>query len=97
MFETARTHLDQTTDKTNARLVSGLKYGIEYVHKDVFLNGLHMVTYVALLSVRFVENRLEKVTFFLRSFKKRRKTQGRPAILKSIEREGSERSGEEVV
>ena len=87
VFETTRLFLDQTTDSTNYNLVAGLKYGIEYVHKDVFLNGLHMVTYVALLFVRFIENRLEKGTFFLRSFRKKKSTEKRNPTLESVERE----------
>jgi len=86
VFETTRLYLDQTTDRTNHNLVVGLKYGIEYVHKDVFLNGLHMMTYVALLFVRFIENRLEKGTLFLRSFRKKKKSEKRKTALESIER-----------
>src|SRR3989339_475558 len=92
VFETTRLYLDQATDRTNHNLVAGLKYGIEYVHKDVFLNGLHMVTYVALLFVRFIEIRLEKGTFFLRSFRKKKKVEKRNPTLEGVER-GDGREG----
>lgn len=87
VFEHARIRLDRTTNKTNARVVSGVKHGIEYVHKDVLLNGLHMVMYVALLLVRFIENKLERVTIFLRSFRKKEGGRATSKLLGSIRRE----------
>lgn len=87
VFEHARIRLDRTTNKTNRKVVTGVKHGIEYVHKDVFLNGLHMVTYVALLFVRYIETKLEKGAFFLKSFRKKEKgKRDTSAILKSIRR-----------
>ena len=45
-----------------------------------------MMTYVALLFVRFIENRLEKGTLFLRSFRKKKKSEKRKTAHESIER-----------
>jgi hypothetical protein len=70
-FELTRTRLDRNTIKVQKSVFDTFKNSIDYARRDIFLNGLHMITYVALLLVRFVENKLEKGTVFLRSFRKR--------------------------
>lgn len=87
VFEHARVRLDRRTNKANTKVVTGMKHGIEYVHKDVLLNGLHMVTYVALMSVRFVERKLEKIIFFIKSFRKKDRNVTSSNLLRNIRRE----------
>ncbi len=75
IFGLFRNRLDRTVRTFFLYIVRKMKFVFEYVHKDIVLNVLHMLTYVALFMVRGVERRLEKVTIFLRSFKKNRKKQ----------------------
>jgi|GEM_PF-2453611 len=68
-----RAKLDELTVRLSHALREKGAIFLEYLHKDVFLKGLHMLTYVALLLVRAVERRLDKGTRFLRSFRKHSK------------------------
>jgi hypothetical protein len=94
-FELARTCLDRTTIKIGKKLQNTLKRSLEYAHKDIILNGLHMVTYLALLLVRLVERKLEMVTVFLRSFRRHKNIQKKVNPLKHITRESIVRFEEE--
>ena len=87
MFEMPRMQLDRSARKCINACRKATRNSYEYLHKDIILNGLHMVTYVALLFVRFVEHRLHKVTLFLRSFKKKAKQSGIKNSLQTIHRE----------
>lgn len=72
LFALFRNRLDRLTRTFFLSLLGKIRISVEYIHKDIVLNVLHMLTYVALFLVRGVEKRLEKVTIFLRSFKKRK-------------------------
>lgn len=72
-LEFVRMRLDRFTLKIGSSINKAIRRFIEYVHKDVLLNMLHMVTYSALVCVRFLEKTLLRVTVFLRSFKKKKK------------------------
>lgn len=71
VLEKYRAQLDSLTIRGIQKFLSGIKNFLDYIHKDIFLSGLHMVTYVALLIVRQAEKKLEQTTFFLRSFRRR--------------------------
>jgi hypothetical protein len=86
-FELTRTRLDRSTIKTQRRIQDGFQHVLEYTRRDVFLNGLHMVTYLALLIVRFVESKLERGTIFLRSFRKQTGVRKASKKLRTIRRE----------
>lgn len=43
---------------------------LAYAKSDIFLKGLHMMTYVALLAVRFLEHQLVRIVHTLRMFRK---------------------------
>lgn len=43
-----------------------------FVHKDVFVKGLHGVSYLALLTVRYVEHKLVWLTDFFRSMRNKK-------------------------
>jgi hypothetical protein len=72
-FKSFRVKLDFVFEFFYKKIRSFLKRFFEYVHKDLFLNFLHMVIYVALYFVKVVESKLEKIISFLRSFKKNSK------------------------
>jgi hypothetical protein len=68
-FELPRRRLDRVTVKCTKQFQIFFQKVLRYTHRDIFLSGLHMVTYVALLFVRLVENRLDRIAKFLRSFR----------------------------
>jgi hypothetical protein len=68
-----RDDLDLHTTAAGERLKRWSLAAIEYIHKDVLLKALHVLTYIALLLVRKVESRLDRGTKFIRRFRHRRK------------------------
>ncbi len=72
-FENKRRCVDKIVENVNYRLKSKVKHLFEYIHRDVLLNGLHMIMYVVLTVVRLVENKLENITTFLKKFRKPKK------------------------
>ena len=80
-----RDSLDTATEHTFVFVVSRWRKVALYIHRDIFLNGLHMLTYVALFTLRLAEKKLERVAHFLRTFKKkkggRRKTSEKISML----------------
>lgn len=95
-FELTRTRLDRSTIRTQRRIQDGFHQTLEYARRDIFLNGLHMITYVALLLVRFVENKLERGTVFLRSFRKHTGVRKTSKKLRTIKRENPVHSEDEL-
>ena len=73
-FELHRNRLDRVTNKISRCVRLRFKRFVEFLHKDVFLYVIHAVIYVALLVVRVVEKWLERITVFIRSFRKKRST-----------------------
>ncbi len=69
IFEFVRLKLDVFFDKLYFNLKEKTVKIFLYLHKDVFLNFLHMATYLVLFFVKKIENKLEKIILFLRSFK----------------------------
>jgi hypothetical protein len=50
----------------------GIATAINFARIDVLLKGLHVVTYVALVCVRFLERQLVRMVHILRTFRKER-------------------------
>ncbi len=73
IFELSRRKLDRITYKALHALQRSIRYVVEFVHKDIFLYGIHLVVYIALLVVRVLERWLDRVTTFIRSFRNKRK------------------------
>jgi hypothetical protein len=71
-----RRALDRRCVRTGATMVHSTHRVLEYLHRDVVLKALHFISYVALLSVRWVERKLVTITEFLRSFRKPRSKDG---------------------
>jgi len=63
----ARRWLDHYSHAGIAGTVTALTHCTEFMRRDVFLRVLHLTSYVALVSVRFVERRLARITEFLHS------------------------------
>ena len=87
VFELPRRRLDRITFKTLRKIGSLLKSVLEFVHKDIFLYVIHLIMYIALLLVRSVEQWLDKITSFIRSFRRRNKKKSTSEKLRGIERE----------
>lgn len=51
------------------------EYTVEFVKRDLVAQALHIVSYVALLSVRWIERKLVRVNELLRLFRKGRSGQ----------------------
>jgi hypothetical protein len=68
-FNSFRVRLDFVFEFFYKKNRDFIKKIFEYIHKDLFLNFLHMATYMALYFVKVVENKLESIISFLRSFK----------------------------
>jgi hypothetical protein len=66
------TRLDRATVRALQAVREGTAIALHFARSDVLLKGLHMVTYVALVFVRFVERQLVHVVHALRSFRKER-------------------------
>ena len=68
--------LRQRLDRMTVRAVHGVREGtanvLHFARSDVLLKGLHMVTYVALVCVRFIERQLVHTVHVLRRFRKER-------------------------
>jgi hypothetical protein len=94
-FELQRIRLDRITNKLFKCVKNGFKKFVEFIHKDVFLYVIHAVIYVALLVVRLVERWLDRVTVFIRSFRKKRSTET-SENLKVIKRENRESDEQNV-
>ena len=76
VHSTSVSSLHHQLDVITVRAVQGVRNGtaavIQFARSDVLLKGLHVVTYVALICVRFVERQLVHVVHILRSFRKER-------------------------
>jgi hypothetical protein len=44
----------------------------ETAHREYLIKTLHIITYLALVCVRYIEHKLEKLTAFFRSFRKKK-------------------------
>jgi len=95
VFELPRRRLDRVTHKVLSAVRRWFRQVVEFVHKDIFLYGIHLVVYIALLFVRIVERWLDRVTTFIRSFRKKRKNGKASEGLREITREGRENEHEE--
>jgi hypothetical protein len=85
--ERFRISLDRLTLSSTRRAAGLALHILEFIHKDVVLRTLHLGSYIALLSVRFVERRLARVTEFLRALGKKRRSRGTKPRLHGIDRE----------
>ena len=88
-LELLRRKLDRVTYTTATFVRYILKVIIEFIHKDVFLYVIHLVMYIALQSVRYVEKWLERITIFIRSFRRKKRKTTSSQKLHSIKRESS--------
>ena len=73
-FELSRRRLDRLTVKGLKVVYTWLQNIFEFVHKDIFLYSIHFVVYVVLFVVRVVERWLDKMVQFIRSFRKKRRS-----------------------
>ncbi len=71
VFGNFRTKLDNVTDVAINKILNMVIKFFELIHKDVVLYLLHVATYIVLLLLRFAEAKLEKVIFFLKSFRRK--------------------------
>lgn len=94
-FELFRTRLDRATYNFLSAFKIFIKNSVEFIHKDIVLYALHLVMYIALVNVRYVENRLEKVTVFIRSFRKKRIIKATSKNLRVITRENKKEENNE--
>ena len=66
--------LRRSLDTIAVRIVDALQHGwatsTRYLERNVLLKGLHMVTYVALVQVRFTERKLVQLSHRIRLFHK---------------------------
>lgn len=90
-FAVMRARLDTATESLIQYVLRKWKKALTYIHRDIFLNGLHMLTYVALFTLRFAERKLERVAFFLRTFKKKENGNKKTTRLGLIVREKKEK------
>lgn len=90
-FGVLRARLDTATESFMKYVLGKWKKTLTYIHRDIFLNGLHMLTYVALFTLRFAENKLERVAYFLRTFKKKENSNKKTTRLGLIVREKREK------
>lgn len=67
-----RRRLDRATTWTVEIVHDGVERTTHFFRSDVLLKGLHLVTYVALICVRFLERWLVRTVQLLRSFRKER-------------------------
>ena len=64
---TTRSSWDAVYNSCTSALARQTQRYVEYVRRDVLVNVLHMVTYVALVAVRGIERRLVRTSSMLRS------------------------------
>ncbi len=88
IFDSFRTWLDKITDIVIKKTLSAVVGFFEFIHKDVVLYLLHLVTYIALLLLRFAEFKLERVIYFLKSFRRKKNNKGISSKLKTITKLG---------
>ena len=65
-----REKLDRATVDAVAKIQQGWKNTLHFLEHNVLLKGLHMVTYIALVQVRFAERKLMQLSQKLRSFRR---------------------------
>ena len=65
-----REKLDRVTVEAGATIQRGWKHSLHFLEHNVLLKGLHMVTYIALVQVRFAERKLMQLSQKLRSFRR---------------------------
>ena len=74
-IERTRHVLDETHNSVVATALRVLKTLIEYIHRDILMKSLHLISYLALLFVQWLERKLVQITRFFRSFRRQRKLQ----------------------
>jgi len=94
-FELFRTRLDRLTFKILENCKHRTKKLVEFVHKDIVLYVIHLLMSIALLSVRYVEKWLERITLFIRSFRKKRVFKATSENLRVITRERRKKDNNE--
>jgi len=62
--------LDRVTVAISRGLGSALRRIVHFFHSDVLMKGLHVLTYAALVCVRFVERRLVRLVTVMRQFRR---------------------------
>jgi hypothetical protein len=65
-----RAKLDMETQNVVAKARHAWSASLHFVEHNILLKGLHMVTYLALVNVRFMERKLMSLSQKLRSFRK---------------------------
>jgi len=65
-----RAKLDMETQNAVAKMRHAWSTSLHFIEHNILLKGLHMVTYVALVNVRFIERKLMLLSQKLRSFRK---------------------------
>jgi len=82
-------------DTTCMNVFEHIRYGAhragEYIKRDMFMRGLHSLTYLALVSVRLVERKLVFVASMLRSLRRPREGGVRESRWSRVQREGVRR------
>jgi hypothetical protein len=64
-----REKLDRLTLDTVEKIKLSWKDSLHFLERNVLLKGLHMVTYIALVQVRFAERKLVQLSQKLRTFR----------------------------
>jgi hypothetical protein len=65
-----RAKLDMETQNAVTKTRHAWSVSLHFIEHNILLKGLHMVTYVALVNVRFMERKLMLLSQKLRSFRK---------------------------